>query len=611
MNVDHSDLKTNAKFVCIRDCLRNASDQSSVCIFTDLLSFIVLIIYFVLLFKQQVEEVDSFVSEIYLKWSCLPEEETGQESKNNDSQGKPVSSVNNKYSLDDLKVYSTDFSCHSVSVNDCISNETNISHLHQNLRKREQDFSKNGRGCPFDVSSLGSSNKDLLQASLLNDSQTEESQKLQILAMKFNSDVASIWSSSSCNNNNNSLSASDSCWAPGSLPSVSLLNLEESGIASSLSNIWSFSPGTSSSSHEVSSSSSSHLSSPLNHSSTGNNTSLKNHTEDSLFVQVSSSRASNTGSGQSGSRASSSNENHVNNTSSKRGSSDVCNDNLLTSLQTHFQPIRQDYYERGPNNVTDTKQSGLVPCSGKCPNHLRNRCQERNRQRNCHDRSTSVSREELSLIVGPFNEEEGEEEETPEAQSCDKEDKSEDKEGREGSSAETPAVDDYEAICSILNDVLRNQSPTSSQQHESLLKQSSDGDVLAFSKVYHDKCSSDSHLPPSEVLFDASSSYLFDNEVETSYQSYAEVDHLSGSDDTAAYESYASEEAYLGNWDPTSYAFEGGLQTTQMQNWSVGSDARDTSLSPQPAPYFAFQAKSGECFEGCCRKNSCLTLYVS
>ena len=44
-------------------------------------------------------------------------------------------------------------------------------------------------------------------------------------------------------------------------------------------------------------------------------------------------------------------------------------EDLYTSPRTHFQPIRQDYYERPCNTVTDSTIVGMVPCSRNCPNH--------------------------------------------------------------------------------------------------------------------------------------------------------------------------------------------------------------------------------------------------
>lgn len=44
-------------------------------------------------------------------------------------------------------------------------------------------------------------------------------------------------------------------------------------------------------------------------------------------------------------------------------------EDLYTSPKTHFQPIRQDYYERPCNIVTDASIVGIIPCSRNCPNH--------------------------------------------------------------------------------------------------------------------------------------------------------------------------------------------------------------------------------------------------
>ena len=419
--------------------------------------------------------------------------------------------------------------------------------------------------------SLGFSNKQHVV-------EVNDSSKLELLARKFNNDVANIWSTTE---------PSSDAWTSKVTASVSLLSLEDSG---SLSNIWSFSPGTSCS-HEVSSSSSSHLSSPVNHPV--NHTSLKNHTEESPFIQVSTSRASNAIS-QHDSRASSSNENHVIGKKRNKKSSMESKENLLTSLQTHFQPIRQDYYERGPNNVTDTQLSGLVPCSGKCPNHARNRCDIRNslsEKVSCDPRPSSVSREELSLIVGPFKEDEedvqleaedNQESQVDQKELCDKQN-TEEKEVRETDTV-TPAVDDYDAICSILNQVLNNQSP-SCDKYEHLIVPPS---PQVSSQVDHG-------IPSFDQDFLNIGSY---SEGETiphdSYQSYIDIDHLSGSEDALHYEAYSNDEGYPFSFDATTSSttiYDFDAASNGHVEWSLGNHERDAS--PKQKTFFPFQPKIG------------------
>lgn len=341
------------------------------------------------------------------------------------------------------------------------------------------------------------------QQSDISSSSTDES--YQTLIKKFNPDIASLWSPPQQEVQQTSLSSylmpDHSQLQDTSLFSCSSLMLsllEDSastsaprigGARGSTGNIWSFSPSQTSSfltlkdDSGVPSSSSSDLSSPdccVSETSSANSTSLKNHTPESLFVRVSPSRSSsNDGSNCVFSQSS----------LTSRQSSQVeepqpngeNQENLLTSVRTHFQPIRQDFYERDVGNVIDTHQTGLVPCSGKCPNHARNRVNNGP----VPDRPPSASREELSQFVGPFpteNEEVIEEEkcQTDDAKKTpvdDKENveviqenvKSDAEEGKKSLSESVEAgQDDYDAICLILNQVLNHQSPLEEEGEDHL-----------------------------------------------------------------------------------------------------------------------------------------------
>jgi hypothetical protein len=228
------------------------------------------------------------------------------------------------------------------------------------------------------------------------------------LVRKFNRQIASIWETG---------------------PSADLLKDDVPGQdvwSQSAANIWSFDPSS--------------LIGSCGRSPEVNETSLLNHTMESLFVRPMAGSAAS-----SKSAASSSHSSSFERTISQT-------ENLLTSAATHFQPIRQDYYERAGSIVTDASICGLVPCSGKCPNHLRNRTDVRKDEEIQRPASTSLN--ELSHIVGPFA---ADENVAPVSESADKStDTSDDVLPYEEYVAKQTQiiVDDYDAICSILNDVL-------------------------------------------------------------------------------------------------------------------------------------------------------------
>lgn len=63
-------------------------------------------------------------------------------------------------------------------------------------------------------------------------------------------------------------------------------------------------------------------------------------------------------------------------------------EDLYTSPRTHFQPIRQDYYERPCNIVTDASIVGIIPCSRNCPNHDARRAGKKKKQNDCTQDAT-------------------------------------------------------------------------------------------------------------------------------------------------------------------------------------------------------------------------------
>ena len=65
-------------------------------------------------------------------------------------------------------------------------------------------------------------------------------------------------------------------------------------------------------------------------------------------------------------------------------------EDLYNSPKTHFQPIRQDYYERPCNIVTDASIVGIIPCSRNCPNHGARRAGKRRQENTCLEDATGM-----------------------------------------------------------------------------------------------------------------------------------------------------------------------------------------------------------------------------
>ena len=249
-----------------------------------------------------------------------------------------------------------------------------------------------------------------------------KSDETERLELKFDRRIASIWQNS-----------------PTSSPVTDLQpDGQPDGWAQS-SNIWSFDP-------------SSLIAAAAAAAVDVNQTSLLNHAADSLFVRPLSSAVPVKWA------ASTHPQPAFERTISRTES-------LLTSAATHFQPIRQDFYERAGNIVTDASVCGLVPCSGKCPNHIRNRAD--NKKNDESHRPASASLNELALFVGPFA---GDEQERPlvSVGSADKStNTSDDGLEEEDLLTQTPViVDDYDAICSILNEVLSRRDEDEEQLHD-------------------------------------------------------------------------------------------------------------------------------------------------
>ena len=80
-------------------------------------------------------------------------------------------------------------------------------------------------------------------------------------------------------------------------------------------------------------------------------------------------------------------------------------ENLLTSSRTHFQPIRQDLFDKDSDDdsvdITDTEVNKLVICSDKCPNNADVVVEDTASR--LHLRPLTTSFGELASYMGPFN----------------------------------------------------------------------------------------------------------------------------------------------------------------------------------------------------------------
>ena len=82
-------------------------------------------------------------------------------------------------------------------------------------------------------------------------------------------------------------------------------------------------------------------------------------------------------------------------------------ENLLISSKTHFQPIKQDCFERDQSeddsicDSADKEISKLVICSDKCPNNCETKLEANYDDLKLRPISTSFG--ELASFMGPFN----------------------------------------------------------------------------------------------------------------------------------------------------------------------------------------------------------------
>ena len=138
----------------------------------------------------------------------------------------------------------------------------------------------------------------------------------------------------------------------------------------------------------------------------------------------------------------------------------IFDENLLTSPKTHFQPIKNDSWQREVSIIIDSSRKGLVPCSTQCPNRITSRSNSRENRLIQPPRPSSVSSKELASFIDPGCDVE-EHEEFAESVVIveDVQDVEDDPVNVELSVVEVDETDEseYQAIESILNEVLNNR----------------------------------------------------------------------------------------------------------------------------------------------------------
>jgi len=142
-----------------------------------------------------------------------------------------------------------------------------------------------------------------------------------------------------------------------------------------------------------------------------NKTSLSNHRVNSLFVEVNSLKKKPTQESRNLQDLLPFVESSLNHAASaviKRDEKPGNYENLLTSSETHFQPIRSDTLDSESDESfgsSDEELTRLVPCSSKCPNNeSRNKCRDKNlNDLSASFRPPSTSLLELASFMGPFS----------------------------------------------------------------------------------------------------------------------------------------------------------------------------------------------------------------
>lgn len=183
--------------------------------------------------------------------------------------------------------------------------------------------------------------------------------------------------------------------------------------------------------------------------------SLDNHLSTSLFKEVTSKRSDT--------QVGTSYDHQLPNVPDVQ----VFDEDLLTSHKTHFQPIKNDSWQRELSVVIDPDRKGLVPCSPLCPNRvLTNRVNSVGSKMIGPPRPSSVSSKELASFMEPGCLLDPEEEEEKivviEEDDIRKETVVKSVVTVEDVLEEDETVndenDEYQAIESILNEVLNNRS---------------------------------------------------------------------------------------------------------------------------------------------------------
>ncbi|RWS11438.1 uncharacterized protein B4U79_18047 [Dinothrombium tinctorium] len=202
-----------------------------------------------------------------------------------------------------------------------------------------------------------------------------------------------------------------------------------------------------------------------------NKTTLTNHGGDSLFVEVPCRKSSNV---QNSFFENKQAKSSILVVSESKNVEEDLSESLLTSPKTHFQPIKQESFddesEEGHSCETDAEVSRLVPCSSICPNNEARNSGKSQPPPESNNRSLSTSLPELTLFMGPFIDIESEikqnipeEDEHSTEQTIEKIVSEEDT----TTNCSVNEENDFEELCTMLNQVLRDdEAKTSLEENE-------------------------------------------------------------------------------------------------------------------------------------------------
>lgn len=297
----------------------------------------------------------------------------------------------------------------------------------------------------------------------------------------------------------------------------------------------------------------------------------------------------------------------------------------LNTSQTHFQPIRQDYYEREASIVIDPDVCGMVPCSPKCPNRGKRNCSPRKDI----ERSASPSQVELSKYIGPFLDgeivlENGDLELTEDnlpigecfeklSQCSDKATNTEEgtlehtsRASSSVSESPEPEISEYDTLCSLLNEVLHKEIDSEESMNEEQrwpwrkftsecsLPPPSLKAVLASQDLKLEQL--DSRILAMQAEIREEEEQIFADIIKQTEQNQGALEARKEFLSTVA---YPGDESEINEWsDYTRNEFSGSTKTGDMANWSTGDYEFSYEVQREgedaPSAYFALDQDEEE-----------------